>query len=181
LIERFYNKLVLLIATCGLSVPQLSAGPLGRISNKMKNIITTYTLFAILPLLNSCYTVIKEDENPSVQKKPAVGHLIYNAFAYSLNQYEKLLADGVSRDKALQVFSNISHIDDQGRLDVDIELSCYDQALGDTVFAYKGTFDFDSERGPLKKSYKLPPEAIRAISLIDCVSKIRSRTYGHTR
>jgi hypothetical protein len=160
-------------------VPQLSASPLGRISSEMNKNITICTLFIILPLLSCCYTVIKEDENSSVQKKPTVGHLIYNDFAYSLNQYEKLLADGVSRDKALQVFSKISHIDDQGRLDVDIELSCYDQALGDTIFVYRGTFEYREQGGKL--SYKLPPEAIRAISLIDCVSKIRRRTYGITR
>jgi hypothetical protein len=147
----------------------------------MKNIFTIYTLFVILPLLNSCYTVIKEDKNPSIQKKPAVGHLIYNDYAYSLNQFEELLANGVSRDKALQVFKQLSHIDDQGRLDVDIEFSGYCSDLGDTVLAYGGTFDFDSERVPLKESYKLPPEAIRAISLIDCVIKIRHRTYGITR
>jgi hypothetical protein len=145
----------------------------------MKNIITIYTLFVILLLLSSCYTVIKEDKNSSIQNKPASGHLIYNDFDYSLSQYEKLLANGVPRDKALQVFKQLSNIDDQGRLDVDIELSGYCSACRDTIWAYKGIFEYSTQIGKL--SYKLPPEAIRVISLIDCVIKIRHRTYGITR
>jgi hypothetical protein len=131
----------------------------------------------MLPLLSCCYTAIKEEKNSSIQNEPKVGR--FNDFKYRLNQYEKLLTEGVPRDKALQVFSDISHIDDQGRLDVDIELSGYCSACRDTIWTYKGIFESSTQTGKL--SYRLPPEAIRAISLIDCVRGIRRRSYGVTQ
>jgi hypothetical protein len=58
LFETFYDKLVLLIATCGLSTPQLSCRPLGHKSKKIKELsmktnIRKYLLI-VLFLFSGC-------------------------------------------------------------------------------------------------------------------------------
>ena len=132
-----------------------------------------YILVGFLPLLGCGYTVLKEDEASSTDIEPPAKNVLEHHLEFELKEYETLIASGSSRDEALHIFNNHGILDAHGRLLVTISLFFFNHAVEDTIEAYGGKIRFEVRTTPVSISCNIPPEAIRPISFMKYVERIR--------